>query len=83
MGNGFELVAEIVSTSFVRKKYERSHIMVVVRLQRLIGEATFFHLASNLLASVIMLLLLGRLPVQRRHALDGGAHDAGTQCVSS
>jgi hypothetical protein len=33
-----------------------------------------------LFASAIILLLLGRLPVQRRHALDGGAHGAGTQC---
>lgn len=80
-GNGFELVAEIVSTSYFGVHGGGySHVMVVVGLQRLLNGTTFFQLASMLLTSAIILFLLGRLPVQRRHALDGGAHGAGTQC---
>jgi len=88
MGNGFELVAEIVSSSYLAQKKGAwsgySHIMIVVRLQRLaVVTALKFQLASNFLISAIILLVIGRLPVQRRRALDGGAHGAGTQCVSS
>ena len=57
--------------------------MVVVRLQKLAVVAAFLQLASTFLTSAIILLLLSRLPVQRRRALDGGAHGAGIQCVSS